>query len=73
MRSLAETLELRVTTKELMQVKDAYNLYDTRSAIKFMFEERYPAKEILLNEGVSADPCAINTDVVVLTVKARNK
>ena len=56
-----------------MQVKDAYNLYDTRSAIKFMFEEQYPKKELLLDLGYTADPCHLNEDAVVIKVQARDK
>lgn len=73
MRSQVETVEFRVTSRELMQVKDAYNLYDTRSAIKFMFEEQHPKKEMLLDLGYTADPCHMNEDAVVIRVKARAK
>lgn len=66
-----ETVQLRVTTKDLMEVKDAYDLYDTKQAIKFLFNQQHPTKELLLEEGVSADPCHINPDVVVISVKAR--
>lgn len=68
-----ETINLRVTTRELMDVKNAHNLYDTRSAIKFMFEQQYPTKELLLDLGYLIDPDAINPDVVVIEVKARVK
>lgn len=73
MQQQVETVEFRVTSRELMQVKDAYNLYDTRSAIKFMFEEQFPKKEILLHLGYTADPCHLNEDAVVIKVQARNK
>lgn len=56
-----------------MQVKDAYNLYDTRSAIKFIFEEQHPNKELLLDLGYTADPCHLNEDAVVIKVQARDK
>lgn len=73
MQAPVRTVEFRVTTRELMQVKDAYNLYDTRSAIKFMFEEKHPRKELLLDLGYTTDPCHINDDAVVIKVKARDK
>jgi hypothetical protein len=67
-----ETVELRFTTRELMDVKNAYNLYDTKQAIRFLFSQQYPTKELDLSAGFSTDPDAINPDVVVVTVKARN-
>lgn len=73
MQSQVKTVEFRVTSRELMQVKDAYNLYDTRSAIKFMFEEQYPKKELLLDLGYTSDPCHLNEDAVVIKVQARDK
>lgn len=73
MQSLVKTLQFRITTRDLMEVKDAYNLYDTRSAIKFMFEQRFPTKEVLLEYGFDTDPCPVNSDAVVITVKARDK
>ena len=73
MRSQVKTVEFRVSSRELMQVKDAYNLYDTRSAIKFMFEEQYPKKELLLDLGYTADPCHLNEDAVVIKVQARDR
>ena len=73
MQSQVETLQLRITTKDLMEVKDAYNMYETTSVIKWMFDQQYPNKELLLDKGFSSDPCPINMDTVVVTVKARNR
>ena len=73
MQSPVETIQFRITTRDLMDVENAYNLYDTRSAIKFMFDQQYPTKEALLDQGFSSDPCPINTDAVVITVKARSR
>lgn len=70
MQQQVKTIEFRVTSRELMQVKDAYSLYDTRSAIKFMFEEQHPKKELL---GYTVDPCHLNDDTVVIKVEARDK
>ena len=71
MQSPVEQIKLRVTTRELMDIKDAYTLFDTKSAIKFLFDQQHPTKELLLDQGFDADPCHINGDVVVFTVKAR--
>lgn len=71
MRELVQELTLRVTTRDLMDVKDAYNLYDTRSAIKFLFDKQYPNKELLLDKGFQTDPDPVNPDVVIITLKAR--
>lgn len=73
MQSQVETLQLRITTRDLMDVKDAYNMYDTKSVIKWMFEQQYPNKELLLDQGFTSDPCSVNMDTVIVTVKARNK
>jgi hypothetical protein len=73
MQSQVKTIQFRITTKDLMEVKDAYNLYDTRSAIKFMFEQQFPQKEVILEHGFCSDPCPVNSDAVVITVKARDK
>lgn len=73
MQRPVETIQFRVTAKELMEVKDAYSLYDTRSTIKFMFEQQYPTKELLLEKGFSSDPCSVNADAVIVTVQARSK
>ena len=73
MQRPVETIQFRVTTRDLMDVKDCHSLYDTRSAIKFMFEQQYPTKELLLEKGFSSDPCSINSDAVIVTVQARSK
>lgn len=73
MQSQVETLEMRITSRDLMEVKDAYNMYETTSVIKWMFEQRHPKKEILLNLGFTSEPCSQEPGSVVVTVKARNK
>lgn len=73
MQSQVETLEMRITSRDLMEVKDAYNMYETTSVIKWMFEQRYPQKEILLNLGFTSNPCPEEAGSVLVMVKARNK
>lgn len=73
MQNQTESVKMRVTTKEIMEVKDAYDLLSTKSAIKFLFEQYYPNKELLLEHGYTSDPCHINPDVVVISVTARRR
>lgn len=73
MQSTVKTIQFKITTRDLMEVKDAYNLYDIRSAIKFMFEQQFPKSEVLLEQGFATDPCPVNSDAVVITVKARDR
>lgn len=73
MQNQVETIKLRVTTKDIMDVKDAYSLYDTHSAIRFLFDQQHPTKEVLLESGFTSEPCNVDREVVVITVKARTK
>lgn len=68
-----ETLQFRIKAVDIMDVKDAYALYDTKQAIRFLFEQQFPDKELLFDEPMSVDPCSANDDAVVITVKGRNK
>jgi len=73
MQAQVETIQMRISTRDLMDVKNAYNLYDTQQAVKFLVGQQHPNKEVLLEQGYSVDPCSVNSDAVILTVKVRGR
>lgn len=68
-----ETVQFRVFRKDLLDVKNSCNVLDTKSAIKVLFYEQYPNKEIMFEHGFSADPDSVNEDAVIVTMKVRLK
>jgi hypothetical protein len=64
-------IKIRISVRELMDVKNAYNLYDTKSAIDFLVKQQYPEEEVLWGEGILADPDPVNSDVVLVSLKVR--
>jgi hypothetical protein len=66
-----QEIKIRLSVSELMDVKNAYTLYDTKSAIEFLVKQQYPEKEILWGEGILADPDPVNSDVVLVSLKVR--
>jgi len=66
MRSV--TVDFRVTTRDLMDVKNCYDLYNTEAAVRFMFEKQNNGLRFI--KIVSADPDSINHDAVLMRVQA---
>jgi hypothetical protein len=66
-----QEIKLRFTVRELMDVKNAYNLYDTRSAIDFLVKQQYPEEEVLWGEGILADPDPVNSDAILVSLRVR--
>jgi len=66
MRSV--TVDFRVTTRDLMGVKNCYDLYSTEAAVRFMFEKQNTGLRFI--KIVSADPDFINHDAVLMRVQA---
>lgn len=66
MRSV--TVDFRVTTRDLMDVKNCYDLYNTEVAVRFMFETQNVGLRFI--KIVSADPDPVNHDAVLMQVQA---
>jgi hypothetical protein len=72
MRELIEEIKLKITHKEAMEIKDAYDLFDIKSVIKFIFEKAHPNKEVAFDKGWTLDSDPVNGDVMLVTLKARS-
>lgn len=65
------TVDFRTTSRDLMDVKNCYNIYGTESALKFLFESQY--SDLKFVRILSADPDPINTDTVLVRVEAETQ
>jgi hypothetical protein len=62
------TVDFQVTTRDLMDVKNCYDLYTTEAAVRFMFEKQNAGLRFI--KIVSADPDPINHHTILIKVQA---
>ena len=68
MRSV--TVDFQVTTRDLMDVKNCYDLCSTEFALRFMFEKQNTGLRFI--KIISADPDPINHDTILIKVQAES-
>lgn len=62
------TVNFRATTRDLMEAKNCYDMLQTDRVVQFLFEEGNRGKQFV--RIVSADPDAVNPDVVLFKIEA---
>lgn len=61
-------VDFRVTTRDLMETKDCYDVMNSERAIQLMFEQAHANKNFV--KILSSDPDPLNSDVVLLKIEA---